>query len=340
MILIIALFAMTAAAQQTITVKETAGLARTNEPACWQERCWFVTIGPKQSKKLAMSDAVPASALRVEREPEGPGVTVENDIFVADLTKRTVNGKVEDSGILRALRFKPAEVTLLRTQNRMHWAPSFQRTGDKGYRSMAMWTPVQQHAHSATAGFLRLTREGHHADYPEIGLWVEYRFFAHVPYFLFRSRMTVEKPIDMYWLRNQEMTMDALFTHAAWPDAKGKPVVMDFEARKPVLARQPLPASIPWIAFVNLDKGYGYGAVVLRYKASREVKADTSINDGAENGKYWDRRIINQTATALQPGERFEEETAYVLFRATKDKPLAEFFYWEQRLRQPLLIQQ
>ncbi|MBL8211346.1 MAG: hypothetical protein JNK87_11570 [Bryobacterales bacterium] len=340
MIQIVALLAMAAAAQQTVTVTETAGLARRNEPACWNERCWFVTIGAKKTVKLPVSQSVPAEALRVQRAGDGPGVTVENDVFSVDLTRRVYNGKEEDSGVLRALRYKAFDVTLLRTQNRMHWAPSFQRAGEKGYRSFAMWTPVQKHRHSATEGFLRLTREGHHADYPEIDLFAEYRFFAHVPYFLFRSRMTVVKPIEMYWLRNQEMTMDAFFTHAAWPDAKGKPVVMDFEARKPVLAKSPLPADVPWVAFVNLEKEYGFGAVVLRYKASREVKAELSINDGADNGKYWDRRIINQTVTPLQPGEQFEEETAYVLFRAPKAKPLDEFFYWERRIRNPLLVNQ
>lgn len=261
------------------------------------------------------------------------GFVFDNPYYTADLSARTVNGKVEDSGTLRGLVYKQFGVRLQRTQNRMHWAPSFQRVGVRGYSSIAMWTPVQKHERRETKDEVVFRREGHHADYPEIALSAEYVFPKNAPYFLFRSTMRIVKPMEMYWLRNQEMTMDDQFTHVAWPGTDGKPVIVDFEARKPLLEKDPLPVDIPWVAFFHREKGYGFGAVVLQYSATKTAHPKTSINDGAGNGKYWDLRIIDQTATHLEPGDRFEEQNAFVLFRVRKEAPVAEFLEWERKLR-------
>lgn len=261
------------------------------------------------------------------------GFVFDNPYYTADLSPRTVDGKVEDSGTLRGLVYKQFGVRLERTQNRMHWAPSFQRVGVRGYSSIAMWTPVQKHQRRDLKDQVIFTREGNHAAYPEIHLEAEYIFPRNTPYFWFRSSMSIVKPLEMFWLRNQEMTMDDQFTHVAWPGKDGNPVIVDFEARKPLLEKEPLPVDIPWVAFLHREKGYGFGAVVLHYKATKTANPKTSINDGANNGKYWDRRIIDQTATHLDVGDRFEEQNAFVLFPVKKDAPLAEFLEWERKLR-------
>jgi hypothetical protein len=253
------------------------------------------------------------------------GFRVDNGVFVADHSRR--NGV--DSGTLHKLTFKAAGVSFERTPtNWMHWAPSFQRVGARAYTSISTWDPVQTFRHDKSDRRLVFTREGRHQLYPEIRLWTEYAYESGAPYFVFHAILTVEKPIDMFWLRGQEMTMDSHFTHAAWPGPDGKPVVADFEARKPILDQRPIPVDAPWIAFLNQEKGYGYGAVTLDFKATKLAKATLSINDGAGNGKYWDRRIINQEATRLEPGDRFEERTAYVVFRR-----LDEFLGWAAKLR-------
>src|SRR5437899_10116435 len=64
--------------------------------------------------------AVAADKLKIEK-PDRVGRVIENQYFVADLSHRTIRGVEEDSGTLRALTYKPFGVTLLRTQNRMHW---------------------------------------------------------------------------------------------------------------------------------------------------------------------------------------------------------------------------
>jgi hypothetical protein len=290
-------------------------------------------VPAKGKVRVPVSAVEAASSLVVKKTGDTVGFTIENSAFQADHTLRTVRGAVEDSGTLRGLLLKAFGVRLERDENRMHWAPSFQRVGARGYSSIAMWTPVQKHSVSATPGHAVFAREGHHADYPEISIRSEYEYFAHVPYFLFRAELTVTRAMEMWWLRGQEMTMDGLFTHAAFPDAtSGRPMVIDFSAKRPSLA-----VDLPWIAFVNLEKGYGLGAVVLGYTASQIANPLMSINDGARGGKYWDRRVINQTAVGLKPGDKFTESTAYVVFRvADAGNPMREFLDWERRIRNPL----
>ena len=306
-----------------IRVTETAGVDRVNEPVTVEGRTYFVSVKANESRTVNVE---PGAGLTVER-PDPVGFRVENSVLLADHSARTVNGEIEDSGTLRALTFKPAAVTLLRTQNRMHWAPSFQRAGAKGYTSIAMWHPVQQHSLAVKDGVLTMTRSGRHALYPEIELWAEYRYFAHVPYFLFRARMKITQAIEMFWLRAQEMTMDDLFTHAAWPGH-----LSTFEDR----SGEPIAVDTPWVAFLNLEKGYGFGAVSLKYRATTTANPHVAINDGANKGKYWDRHLVSRVNTHLRPGDEYEEETAYVLFRCTAAEPLKEFLLWEKRIRNPL----
>ena len=80
--------------------------------------------------------------------------------------------------------------------------------------------------------------------------------------------MTVEKPLVVTLLRNNEMTMDQFFTHLAWPGRDGRLHMTTFDDRKPLLQKEPIAADAPWLAFLNLEKGYGYGFVMLDYKAT------------------------------------------------------------------------
>jgi hypothetical protein len=281
-----------------------------------------------------LTAALAAQDKLIVKQTDRIGCIVENAFFRADLSQRVVNGVEEDNGTLRGLTYKQFEVTLLRSQNRMHWAPSLQRAGARGYTSIGVWNPVQKFERLQSDQSFILKREGYLQGYPEVKLETEYTFHAGVPYFIFRSTMTVEKPVELYWVRNQEMTMDAFFTHVAWPGRDGRARIASFDERGPILEKEPIPVDAPWVAFVNLDKGYGYGAIVLDYKATMTAgKAMTSINDGVNNGRYWDRRLINQVNTKVEPGTRWEERTAYVLFHAPKDAPVLEFLDWVKRLR-------
>jgi hypothetical protein len=276
-----------------------------------------------------------AEAPKVEKTDK-VGRKVENEFFIADLSSRMYRGQQEDSGTMRALTYKPFGVTLLRTQNRMHWAPNLSRGGGGaagGYSGLGTWQPVQEFSEESKSGEYIHRRKGFFQGYPEVKVEAEYRFLAGVPYFLFHSRMTVEKPLTVRLLRDNEMTMDQFFTHVAWPGRDGKHIVTTFDERHPIIEKEPIPAEVPWLVFLNLEKGYGYGFVMLESRASKRVNEGVGISDGAENGKYWSRRWISRTDTPLAPGDQFEERNAYVLFRCSKEKPLDDFFNWERQIR-------
>ena len=138
-----------------------------------------------------------ADKIRIEK-PDRVGRIVENQYFIADLSHRTVRGRQEDSGTLRALTYKAFGVTFRRTQNRMHWAPNLQRAGAASYYGIGTWDPVQKFEEREEGGVYIHRREGYVAEYPEVKMEAEYRFFPDAPYFLFWSRMTVEKPLDRH----------------------------------------------------------------------------------------------------------------------------------------------
>jgi hypothetical protein len=296
---------------------------------------------------LLLAIAASGADLRVEKT-DAIGRKVENDFFVADLSSRTAGGRPEDSGTLRALTLKAFGVTLFRdpVNGRMHKGLSIQRVGARSYKDIGEWSPVQSFREERKDGVYVHRREGYFADYPEVKLAVEYRFLPDVPYFLVAESMTVEKPLRVVLLRSNEMTMNLFFTHVAWPDRDGKLRMTTFDARGPILAREPIPADVPWLAFVNPEKGYGYGFVTVEHEASKSVNADITISDGFEspsqaagappavNGRYWSRHLVIGKETDLVPGDRFRDVTAYVIFRSSKEKPVSDLLSWANRIRQ------
>ena len=139
------------------------------------------------------------------------------------------------------------------------------------------------------------------------------------------------------------MTMDLFFTHVVWPGRDGAVRIVSFDERKPILEKEPIPADAPWLAFVNLDKGYGYGFVMLDSEASKTANADITISDGVRGGtsiltgRYWSRHLISGKEIDLVPGDRFRERTAYVLFKCSKDRPAAELLDWAKKIKKAAL---
>jgi hypothetical protein len=294
---------------------------------------------------LATAFVAAACAQTVKVENTGKvGRRVENRYYTADLSPRTVNARVEDSGTLRALTFKEFDVTFVRNpaNGRMHKGPSIQRVGAPSYKDQGNWDPVQQFREERQGGVYIHHREGYFPGYPEVRVASEYRFPADAPYFIVSTVLAVEKPIRVSMVRNNEMTMDLFFTDLVWPGAGGAPRAVAFDDRRPILQKEPIPTDVPWMAFVHPERGYGYGFVNLGSKHTRTANADTAIADGysgegaqrALTGRYWSRHLIWEAQVDLVPGDRFEELTAYVLFHSSKKSPVGDFFEWEKRIRE------
>jgi hypothetical protein len=264
------------------------------------------------------------------------GRKIENRYLIADLSSRMLDGAKEDGGALRGLTYKPLGVTLLRTQHavRMHWAPNLRRPDAPLFKGLGAWEPVQEFREEQKDGVYIHHREGHLQDFPEVKMETEYRFYPGVPYFLFWSRMTVEKQLQVVAVRNNEMTMDHFFTHVAWPDRNGKLRVATFDESAAILAKEPVAADAPWMAFLNLEKGYGYGYVTLDYKTTKSVDSRMNVSSATNNGgKLWSRIVITGKQTQLDPGDRFEERSAYVLFHSSRDEPVQEFLAWRKKIQ-------
>jgi hypothetical protein len=268
--------------------------------------------------------AAAAGAQTVQVENTGKlGRRVENRYYIAALPDPT--------GALSTLTIKDPGVTLQRVNSRLNKTLMIRRVGEANYQDQAIhWNPVQNFRDERKDGMYITRREGYLPKYPEVKIACEYRFPADAPYFLVATSMTVEKPIRVDLLRNNEMTMDLFFTSLAWSGSE--PVGFD--------ARKPLPIDVPWLTFLNPAKGYGYGFVNLGYKAAKTANPGVVISDGyvsesnrTVNARYWHRDLVTGAEVDLVPGDRFEELTAYVVFRSSEKSPLGDFPEWEKRIR-------
>ena len=281
---------------------------------------------------VLLAFAAASAELRVERT-DAVGRRIENPFYIAELAP--------NSGTVRALTFKNFGVTFFRdpANGQMHKGPSIQRAGAPTYKDIGNWIPVQSFREAQKEGIYIHHREGYFADYPEVKIEVEYRFPAGAPYFIVADSMTVEKPLKAILVRNNEMTMNLFFTHLVWPNHDGAVRITTFDERKPILEKEAIPADVPWLAFINFDKGYGYGFVALQSEGSKTANADTTISDGVRGGttiltgRYWSRHLISGKEVDLVPGDKFRELTAYVLFKSSKDRPVTELLDWAKKIR-------
>jgi hypothetical protein len=73
--------------------------------------------------------------------------------------------------------------------------------------------------------------------------------------------------------------------------------------------------------------------VELAAAQAKAAAEGRSYNERVTNGRYWSRHMISGKETDLEPGDHFDELSAYVLFRVSKDSPLAEFFDWQKKIK-------
>ena len=272
---------------------------------------------------------------------------VENDFYQADLTSNTqTEGKKHHSGQLRELFLKLGFAQRLsRQENRMHWAPNFQKRGLQEYKTIAHWDTPKLCTLEKGPYLIQTAREDFAPGHPEILLSATYSFYAGMPFFTFVSTMSVVQDLWLELLRNDEMTMDSLFTHVAFQRPDGEVVDLAFSTRYEVLDRRPIDDDAPWLCFYHHAKGYAFGSIRLRYDNTNDAGAasplfhpHTKISDGAGGGKYWNRRLVDERATFIPKGSRYAEENAYLVFRIEASDRFATIKYWSDRLRHPIRV--
>lgn len=191
---------------------------------------------------------------------------------------------------------------------------------------------------------------------------VSYTVFAGLPLLLESSSMEFTQSLVVYAVRNNELVFNrGIHTHAAYPDASGRPVsVRAFDPKNPTnfLGRLPIPdldPDIPWVALYNETNQSGVAMLNLERWSftgapSRPLNmpAYYYFNDYGSHGTgdrfdwnflYFCRAEIF-TITALPAGSQFGENSAIFILQDGTVRPdhLRDIESWRKRLEYPPLI--
>ncbi|MBD3383417.1 hypothetical protein GF407_00700 [candidate division KSB1 bacterium] len=273
---------------------------------------------------------------------------VENQYYKASLGQLPDHDGVKGnlSGQLSELLIKSGfDQKLFRTKNLMHWAPNAKRCTERRYKTLGHWNPPDNAALETGPYCIQTTRQGALTGYPEIVISAGYEFLACKPYFLFFSVMDIQQGLCLQRLRNDEMTMDSLFTHVAFMRQNGRERNMLFTERYRELQEEPISNEAPWLAFYHSEKGYGFGVIRLHYsvldqygQTSPLAFPHTRISDGAGGGKYWNRYLICDVNTFVPAGSRYMEKNAYLTFTVDREDPLKMMRHYARVLRNPVRV--
>ena len=302
-----------------------------------------VSIAANQTKKFEirveekMQDVLPIQLLLSEDQ-----LTVENSYYQIHFS----HADDKRGGQVNGIMLKNFNNLLLKRGHiAMHWAPNFSKIDSESYFNMEDLSPNSENVIERQSYRILKRRSGITDSVPEIQLEGLYEFFADVPYFLFESSMTMNDKVVLNLLRNDEMTMDSLFTHVAYPK-KDKSIVRLklYNEELDVLEDHPISDSAEWVAFYNQDKGYGIGSLRLDYDntnveggKSPTHNPYTKISRASGNGRYWNR-VLADTTTTFPKGSQYQEKNAYLIFEVDHGWPEKELLRYNDCLRNPLKV--
>jgi hypothetical protein len=277
---------------------------------------------------------------------EGTELCVANSFYAADLTRSDdEEPKNHPSGQIRELLIKMGFNQLLtNAEDRVHWAPNFKRPELEYYTTIAHWQNPKIKRVESGPYLVRTVRQDWAPAHPEILLTAVYKFYANVPYFRFYSSMEMQQDVWLGLLRNDEMTMDSMFTHLAFQRPDGEVVEVEIEKRHELLKVHPIEDDAPWLCFYHRDKGFAFGTIRLKYDNTNEFgessptyQPHTQIGQWL-NRRYWNRRLIHDHLTFVPKGSRYLEENAYLVFRIGDANRFEEIQNWAKVLRNPVRI--
>ena len=274
---------------------------------------------------------------------------VENSFFIADLTdiKATPDNGL-GSGQLAGLVLKQFQDQLLqRSHINMHWAPNFQKE-ELNYKTFGHIKEPDSLLIKNGPYLTTIYKSGFVDDYNEIRINYKYEFYAGLPYFIFTSEMRMEENIELFFLRNDEMTMDSLFTHVMFLHPDGEMNIIGLYEGNNIeeLAENPIRDDATWVCFFHDELKYGFGSIRLEYdntnmdgQPSPLYENHTKISISANNGRYWNRRLIHDHISHVPKGSRYYEKNAYLVFNAIQGEPSEEINAFHKQLTHPLQIQ-
>jgi len=267
---------------------------------------------------------------------------VENQIYKATFS-------IEDDvrgGQVSGIILKNFDDRLLKRGHiAMHWAPNFSKSEEEGYFNMEDLPHSSEHHIEKGLYQIEKSRSGRTDEVPEIFVEGKYNFLADLPYFIFESTMKVEADVSLNLLRNDEMTMDSLFTHVVYQKNDGTVSRLKlYDAELDSLENNHITDDAAFVAFYNTDHRYGMASIRLEYdntnsegNKSALFNPYTKISKSSGNGRYWNRILID-SVTSVPKGSKYREKNAYLLFELGKEIPEEEILYYAERLASPLTV--
>ncbi len=302
-----------------------------------------VSVGANSTKTFAL---VTAEKIRVggsfDIQISDDGSSVENQTYKATFS-------MEDDprgGQINGIFLKNSDNKMLKRGHiAMHWAPNFSKSEGKGYFNMEDFPPSSENLVETGLYQIIKTRSGRTDTIPEIYVEGKYTFLAGLPYFVFESTMTMEEEVSLKLLRNDEMTMDSLFTHVAYQKEDGAISSLQlYDAELDSLESNHIPDDSGFVAFYNTEHGYGLASIRLEYdntaiegNPSPLFNPHTKISKSRGNGRYWNRVLID-SATTVPTGSRYHEKNAYLVFEVDEAEPEKQIRYYAERLQHPLNV--
>ncbi len=227
----------------------------------------------------------------------------------------------------------------------MHWAPNFSKSSSESYFNFEDLSSSSRN--DITRGMYQIVknRSGVTDSVPEIDLKGKYTFYSGLPYFNFESTIEMNDDVELDLLRNDEMTMDSLFTHVVYQKKEGDIEHLKlYDEELEVLEESPIPDDAVFVAFYHNEKKYGFGSIRIEYdnlnvdgNLSPTYKPYTKISKSRGNGRYWNR-VLSDTIQSLPKGSRYNEKNAYLIFHADEEMPEKEILYFRERLMNPLVV--
>lgn len=271
---------------------------------------------------------------------------IANKYYVADLRRSDqAEPQSHASGQIRELLIKEFNQLLTNAEDRLHWAPNFKRPGMEYYTTIAHWNEPRVLEIDNGRYLIQTRRQDLAPSHPEILLTAVYSFFAEAPYFEFYSSMEATRDLWLELLRNDEMTMDSMFTHLAFQRPDGETVDVPFSERHELLRMRPIENDAPWLCFYHAEKQYAFGSIRLHHDLTNEFgepsptyQPHTQIGEWLGGIKYWNRRLIHDRLTFVPQGSRYVERNAYVVFRIGANQRFEVIENLARQLRNPIRV--
>lgn len=269
-------------------------------------------------------------------------LSVENEFYKASFS----SGYDKRGGQINGILLKNFNDQILKRGHiSMHWAPNFSKSDSDNYFNFEHLSSSSNN--NVTNGIYQIVknRSGITDSVQEIDLKGKYTFYGGLPYFDFESTMIITKDVTLNLLRNDEMTMDSLFTHVVYQKKDGNISHLKlYDQELDVLEENPIPDDATFVAFYHKVKEYGLGSIRLKYNntnkngnPSPKHHPYTKISKSSGNGRYWNR-VLTDTVKKFPKGSQYSEKNAYLVFKVDSEIPEKEILYYQERLLNPLVI--